>query len=124
MAQMLIPADAIAQEALRYLHLLQHQHLLQQQQLYPGRRLVLVLDRLPTPGQVRLHYPRALSRCLTTPFSDTHLAQLSREDFGGWRTRRALQFRRAKIIVHFVCIFRAVPGVLSRSSLCGRILTA
>ena len=57
MAQMLIPADAIAQEALRYLHLLQNLHLLQQQQLHPGRRLVLVLDRLLTPGQDRLHDP-------------------------------------------------------------------
>ena len=57
MAQVLIPADAIAQEALRYLHLLQNLHLLQQQQLHPGRRLVLVQDRLPTPGQVPLHDP-------------------------------------------------------------------
>ena len=46
MAQMLIPADAIAQQAIRYLHLLQQQ---------PLRRLFL--DRLPTQGKIRLHDP-------------------------------------------------------------------
>ena len=46
MAQMLIPADAIAQQALRYLHLLQQQ---------PLHRFIL--DRLPNPGKVRLHDP-------------------------------------------------------------------
>ncbi len=52
MVQLLIPAAAIAQEALRSLRLLQNLHLFLQQQLHPDRRLVLVLDRLPTPGQL------------------------------------------------------------------------
>ena len=46
MARTLIPADAIAQQALRYLQLLQQQ---------PLHRLIL--DRLPNPGKVRLHDP-------------------------------------------------------------------
>ena len=46
----------------------------------------------------------ALGRSLTTPFSDAHLTQLSAEDIllrpRLRRTRRTLQFRRAKISVH------------------------
>ncbi len=52
MAQMLIPADAIAQKALRSLRLLQNQHLVQQLQAHPDQRLLLVPDQVPTPGQV------------------------------------------------------------------------
>ena len=86
MTWVLVPADVIAQGALRYLHLLQQQ---------PLHRLVQTDS--PTPAAPESTTP-ALSRSLTTPFSDAHLAQLSAEDIRLRprlrRTRRTLQFRR------------------------------
>ena len=96
MAQMLIPADAIAQQALRYLHLLQQQ---------PLHRFVL--DRLPSPGKVRLHDPGP-KPSPNDSISDVHLAQLSAEDSGRYR------FGPQKISCSLVCIWRAVAGGWSR----------